>query len=146
VPTVRVTCPECDFSFAIADTRVGGLIACRDCKAEFRVEFAEDDRAAAAEPDDRQDRDERPSRSPARTRSRPDADSEPETWKTDLPIRSPMPLIIVLVCLQVLVAGFLILNWVMPVSSGTTNPTFSYYRSDTPPPKTVQVTPTTRKW
>jgi hypothetical protein len=146
VPTVRVTCPECDFSFAIADTRVGGLIACRDCKAEFRVEFAEDEGdAAEAAPDTRRDRDERPSRSPARTRSRPDVDSEPETWKTDLPIRSPMPLLIILVCLQVLVAGFLLINWLVPASSNSGRPTNSYYRSDTVAPKTVPSTPNTRR-
>lgn len=146
MPTVRVTCPECDFTFAIADTRVGGLIACRDCKAEFRVEFAEDEGGAAADADARDNRDERPSRSSARTRSRPDADSEPETWKTDLPIRSPMPLLIVLVCLQLLVAGFLIINWLVPASTGNSYPTNSYYRSDSGPPKTVSNTPTTRKW
>jgi len=131
VQTVRVTCPECDFSFSIADSRVGGLIACRDCKAEFRVEFAEDDEPAssAAPIKPSTDRDDRPASKPARTRSRVDVDSEPEAWKTDLPIRSPAPLLLTLVGLQVLVAGFLVLNWFMPAGAQTSQPTYSYFNN-----------------
>jgi hypothetical protein len=151
VPTVRVTCPECDFTFSIADSRVGGLITCRDCKSEFRVEFAEDEEeppaagtreeAAPDAPDDR------PSRRPApRTRSRVDADHEPEEWKTDLPIRSPVPLLLILTGLQVLAAGFLMFYWFVPVGSATYSPTTSYYSSyPTAPKATLTVTPSTRR-
>lgn len=131
--TVRVTCPECDFTFSIADSRVGGLITCRDCKAEFRVEFAEEDEADERDkPTRRDDRDDQPQPKitpSARTKSRMDVDHEPEEWKTDLPLRSPMPLLIILVGLQVLVAGFLVLNWFFPVSSASAAPTTSYYSS-----------------
>lgn len=119
MPTVRVTCPECEFAFSIADTRVGGLITCRDCNAEFRVEFAEEGEPEA-------EREERPERPAPRTRSRVDADHEPETWKTDLPLRSPVPLLLVLVGLQVLVAGFLLLNWFIPPAQAG-SPTGVYY-------------------
>ena len=149
MPTVRVTCPECDFSFSIADSRVGGLITCRDCKAEFRVEFAEDEEqqpaAKADGRDDRGEEDDRPSRRPApRTRSRVDADHEPEEWKTDLPIRSPVPLLLILTGLQVLAAGFLVFNWFMPVGSAAYSPTTSYYGSYPTAPK-VAGTLSTRK-
>lgn len=159
MPTVRVTCPECDFTFSIADSKVGGLITCRDCKSEFRVEFAEDEEppaAAAADPrsaaDDRdaaEDRDDRPSRRPPpRTRSRMDADHEPEEWKTDLPIRSPVPLLLILTGLQVLAAGFLVLYGVLPAGSASTiSTTTSYYSSYPTAPQTAKSgTPSTRKW
>lgn len=134
--TVRVTCPECDFTFSIADSRVGGLIACRDCKAEFRVEFAEDDEQAESPAPSKPAAD-RPTAKPARTRSRVDVDSEPEAWKTDLPIRSPSPLLLTLVGLQVLVAGFLVLNWFMPAGAiSNSQPTYSYYNSYPTTPKT----------
>ncbi len=141
MPTVRVTCPECEFSFSIADSRVGGLIACRDCKAEFRVEFAEeeDEPPAAAAPPVATD--DRPSRRAARTRM--DADHEPETWKTDLPIRSPMPLLFILVGLQVVAAGFLVFNGFMPAGGGTSSPTYSYYGNYPTAPKVA--TPATRR-
>ncbi len=140
MPTVRVTCPECDFTFSIADSRVGGLITCRDCKGEFRVEFAEDEEqqpAAEARDGADPDRDDRPSRRPAapRTRSRLDADHEPEEWKTDLPIRSPVPLLLILTGLQVLAAGFLVFNWFVPVGSAAYSPTTSYYSSYPTAPK-----------
>ena len=149
MPTVRVTCPECDFTFSIADSRVGGLISCRDCKAEFRVEFAEDEeQPPAAKVDDRDDggeEDDRPSRRPApRTRSRVDADHEPEEWKTDLPIRSPVPLLLILVGLQVLAAGFLVFNWFMPVGSATNAPTTSYSSSYPTAPKATGTLSTRR--
>ena len=137
MPTVRVTCPECEFTFSIADSRVGGLIACRDCKAEFRVEFAEEEdehqpaaQLPAAAPT--RDDDDRPA---ARTRSRMDADHEPEEWKTDLPIRSPMPLLFILVGLQVVAAGFLVFNAFMPAASASGSPTTSYYSSYPTTPK-----------
>jgi hypothetical protein len=140
VPTVRVTCPECEYTFSVAESRVGGLVNCRDCGIEFRVEFADDE-----EP---QERDERPQgRHPARTKSRVDADSEPETWKSDLPIRSPVPLLLTLAGLQVLVAGILVLNWFLPAGtfSSPTTQNNSYYSYPTSP-KSTSSTPTTRKW
>jgi hypothetical protein len=123
VPTVRVTCPECDYTFGVSDARVGGLITCRDCSAEFRAEFAEDE-----------------AETPTKTRNRPDADAEPEAWKTDLPIRSPMPLLAILAGLQVLAAGFLLLNWIYPVASSSPTQQGSYYRDPgTPMTKTTNL-------
>lgn len=139
MPSVRVTCPECDYTFSVAESRVGGLVACRDCGVEFRVEFADD------EP---QERDERPTaHSPPRTKSRVDADNEPETWKSDLPIRSPAPLLLTLVGLQVLVAGVLVLNWFLPPGtfSSPTTKNNSYYSYPTTP-KAAPSAPVTRKW
>ena len=160
MPTVRVTCPECDFSFSIADSRVGGLITCRDCKSEFRVEFAEEEEQQPApvnapadrdtrddreDQDDRDARDARPSRRPTpRTRSRLDADHEPEEWKTDLPIRSPIPLLLILTGLQVLAAGFLVFYWFMPAGSFSTTTTTSYYGSYPTAPKATGTMSTRR--
>jgi hypothetical protein len=140
VPSVRVTCPECEYTFSVAESRVGGLVACRDCGVEFRVEFAEEDEHQEPK------RGERPrERAPARTRSRVDADSEPETWKSDLPIRSPVPLLLTLAGLQVLVAGVLVLNWFLPATTWSTPTTQgkSYYSTPTTP---YTPPPTTRKW
>lgn len=128
--TVRVTCPECAYSFTVAESRVGGLVTCRDCTAEFRLEFAEDDRTATEE-------------SPKPTVrknavSRPDLDSEPEEWKTDLPIRSPVPLLLVLAGLQVVVAGFLIIHWLFP-DLGTIPTGPKLYQG-------YPATPTTARW
>ena len=143
--TVRVTCPECDFSFSIADSRVGGLIVCRDCKAEFRVEFAEDEADERDEPARREDRPRTKSQPGSRTKSRMDADHEPEEWKTDLPLRSPVPLLVVLVVFQVLVAGFLVVNWFFPVNSASATPTNSYYSPYSTAPKATGFTPTMKK-
>lgn len=148
MPTVRVTCPECDFTFSIADSRVGGLITCRDCKAEFRVEFAEDEADEREEPARRDDRDDRPppkSKTASRTNSRMDADHEPEGWKSDLPLRSPVPLLIFLVGLQALVAVFLVLNWFFPAGSASVTPTTSYYSPYSTAPKPAGFTPTTSR-
>jgi hypothetical protein len=147
VPTVRVTCPECEHAFNITDTRVGGLITCRDCRAEFRVEFAEDDAAdehADRERDDRDDADERPAPRRKATRSRMDVDNEPEAWKTDLPLRSPVPLLLILVGLQVIVAIFLVVNWFFPVATPSAQPTGSYYYNASSPtaPKATTSGPT----
>lgn len=137
MPTVRVTCPECEHTFNVAESRVGGLVNCRDCGVEFRVEFAEDEQQP--EPDERGRR--------KGARGRVDADAEPETWKTDLPIRSPMPLLVTLVCLQVLVAALLVVNWFLPpstFSSPTTSQNYYYSYPTTKP--TATSTPATRKW
>jgi hypothetical protein len=155
VPTVRVTCPECEHAFNIPDTRVGGLITCRDCRAEFRVEFAEDDATDdrdrdAREPDDagrddREDHDDRPAPRRPATRSRMDVDSEPEAWKTDLPLRSPVPLLLILTGLQVIVAIFLVVNWFVPVTTPSGPPTGSYYYNSSSS-TTKPATNPTRKW
>lgn len=150
MPTVRVTCPECEHAFNIADTRVGGLITCRDCRAEFRVEFAEDDAPAddAREGRERDDRDapgDRPAPRRKATRSRTDVDNEPEAWKTDLPLRSPVPLLLVLVGLQAIVAIFLVVNWFFPVATPSAQPTGSYYyNSFSTAPKATTSSPTRR--
>jgi hypothetical protein len=146
VPTVRVTCPECEHAFNIADTRVGGLITCRDCRAEFRVEFAEED--AADDRDDRDDRErdgnddpeERPAPRRKATRSRMDVDTEPEAWKTDLPLRSPVPLLLVLVGLQAVVAVFLVVNWFVPVGVPSSPTTGSYSNSSSTAPTGTKAT------
>lgn len=138
MPSVRVTCPECEYTFSVAESRVGGLVNCRDCGVEFRVEFADD------EPPPRGERPTEPA--PPRTKSRVDADSEPDTWKSDLPIRSPVPLLLTLAGLQVLVAGILVLNWFLPAGtfSPPTTQSNSYYSYPTAP-KPVAITPVTRK-
>ena len=128
--TVRVTCPECEFAFNVAESRVGGLVACRDCQAEFRVEFAEDEKPPAEEKPPALE--ERPASPAPRTRSRVDADHEPDAWKTDLPIRSPVPLLLILAGLQVLAAGFLVVNWFFPVQSTFSTPSTAAYYSTYP--------------
>ena len=148
MPTVRVTCPECEHAFNIADTRVGGLITCRDCRAEFRVEFAEDDVAGDRddrERDDRDDPDERPAPRSKATRSRVDVDTEPEAWKTDLPLRSPVPLLLILVGLQVIVAVFLVVNWFVPVATPSAQPTGSYYYNSPQTAPKATTSATTRR-
>ena len=140
MPSVRVTCPECDYTFVISDRVVGGLVACRDCKAEFRVEFADDTDDAPAEPE-RDDRTRK--KAPPHTRSRPNVDSEPEAWKTDLPIRSPVPIILGLVGVQLVVALLLAANWFFPsILSTPSSQKGSYYNGYTEPTKTRP----TAKW
>jgi hypothetical protein len=121
VSNVRVTCPECEFAFNIAETRVGGLITCRDCQAEFRVEFAEDD---PAEPDRTTKAAPDPTSKPRpATRSRHNLDTVPDAWKADVPIGSPVPFFLVLVGLQVLVAAFLAVCWFYPTGGWVSTPT-----------------------
>ena len=75
------------------------------------------------------------------------ADHEPEEWKTDLPIRSPVPLLLILTGLQVLTAGFLVVYWFMPAGSFSSTATTSYSSGyPTAPRATSSGTPSTRKW
>lgn len=137
--SVRVNCPECNYHFAVAESRVGGLVKCRDCGAEFRVEFAEEN--------EQDDRGEQPAAAARpRTRSRVDVDQEPEEWKSDLPIRSPMPLLLVLAGLQVLVAGFLLINFFIPVAAASPTQGGSYYRDPGATTTKKATTPSTQKW
>ena len=125
MPSVRVTCPECAYSFVISDRAVGGLVACRDCHAEFAVEMEVDEAV-----DD--DREERP---PPRTRSRANPDGEPEEWKTALPVRSPLPILLGLVGVQAVVGVLLLANWFFPLAVAAPGTTPGYYSPD--PPKAV---------
>ncbi len=139
MPSVRVTCPECNLSFNIPDRAVGGLVACRDCNAEFYVEMERDETA-----DDERPLEKAPPR--PRSRSRPDVDSEPVEWKSDLPVRSPLPILLGLVGVQAVVGVLLLANWFFPIGGSTPTGTKPGYYSPDAPKTAPSKTTGTRKW
>jgi hypothetical protein len=58
---------------------------------------------------------------------RNDPDDEPEEWKTALPMRSPVPLLLILIAAQAVVAALLVV--VGLTGSVASRPTSPYYQS-----------------
>ena len=126
----RVECPECQARFLVPEDQLDGVIVCRDCRAEFQLEPLDEPELAPKKP-----------RAKSKVAS---TDDEPDEWKTDLPVRSPIPILIALVIVQGVIGLVLIGYGLMggPSMSGTTvstAPNSAYYNSGTKSTSTMKV-------